>query len=66
LYFATDSGKIYLDANDQNKLLMGGGGTAVLYANDTTTVERPDGTYIISIDTLEDNSRIKEDDLIIN
>ena len=66
LYFATDSGKIYLDTNNQNKLLMGGGGTAVLYANDKTTIERPDGTYSISIDTLEDNSRIKEDDLIIN
>jgi uncharacterized protein YycO len=66
LYFATDSGKIYLDANDQNKLLMGGGGAAILYANDTTVIERPDGLYTLSIDTLKDNSKIKEDDLIIN
>lgn len=66
LYFATDTGKIYIDANDQNKVLMGGGGVALFYANDDTVEEKPDGTYIISIDTLEDSSALKIDSLIIN
>lgn len=66
LYFALDTGKIYLDANNENKILMGGGGASLLYANDSSIDERPDGTYILSIDTLEDSSNLKENDLIIN
>lgn len=66
IYFATDTGKIYLDANNENKILMGGGGASLLYANDSSIDERPDGTYILSIDTLEDSSNLKENDLIIN
>lgn len=66
IYFATDTGKIYLDADNENKILMGGGGASLLYANDSSVDARPDDTYIISMDTLEDSSNLKENDLIIN
>lgn len=66
VYFALDTGKIYLDANDENKILMGGGGASLLYANDTSIESLPDDTYVLSLDTLEDASNLKENDLIIN
>lgn len=66
VYFALDTGKIYLDANDENKILMGGGGASLLYANDTSVDSLPDDTYVLSLDTLEDASNLKENDLIIN
>ena len=66
IYFATDSGKIYIDANNQNKVLMGGGGTSLVYAYDTTVEEKPGEIYILSLDTIEDSSNLKPGDLIIN
>lgn len=66
IYFATDSGKIYIDANNQNKVLMGGGGTSLVYAYDTTVEEKPGEVYILSLDTIEDSSNLKSGDLIIN
>ena len=66
IYFATDSGKIYIDANNRNKVLMGGGGTSLVYAYDTTVEEKPGEIYILSLDTIEDSSSLKSGDLIIN
>ena len=66
IYFATDTGKIYIDANNQNKVLMGGGGAALLYAYDSTVEEKPGEIYILSLDTIEDASSLKPGDLIIN
>lgn len=67
LFFATDTGKIYLD-NEGQRIPMGGGGVAVLYADATEIVENIfDGTYTIQKVDLEDQKIIpKETDLIIN
>ena len=66
LYFATDSGKIFLDTVDK-RINVGGGGTAIYYASSTSVVERPDGSYWINKNNL-DNERVslKSGDLIIN
>lgn len=66
LYFATDTGKIYIDAEGKNKSLMGGGGTALFYAHDQSVEKKPGGIYLLSLDTLDSASNIKRDDLIIN
>lgn len=67
VYFATDTGKMYLDAEGQDKIPLGGSGAAVMYANSTDVVERADGTYIIPYSDLESEAATpKEDDLIIN
>lgn len=67
VYFATDTGKMYLDAEGQNKIPLGGSGAAVLYAASTAITERADGTYVIPYGDLEDESAVpKENDLIIN
>ena len=66
VYFATDSGKIYMDARQESKILMGGGGTSVLYANESNVIEYGD-MFQISLTSLEDEKAApKENDLIIN
>ena len=67
LFFATDTGKIYLH-NEGQKISMGGGGVSVLYANAEEVVENIfDGSYTIQINDLEDDKAFpKETDLIIN
>lgn len=65
VYFATDTGKIYLDSHGQ-RTPMGGGGVAVLYGSDTRVIENADGTYTLVLDSLEEDANPKQDDLIIN
>lgn len=65
VYFATDTGKIYLDTQG-SRVPMGGGGVAVLYASDTKVVENADGTYTVALDSLEEDANPKQDDLVIN
>lgn len=69
LYFATDTGKIYLDYDD-SRITMGGNGASVYYASDeSVTEDKVSGRFQISLDNLDnplDINNIKELDLIIN
>lgn len=67
IYFATDSGKIFLDTATE-RLTIGGGGVAVLYATaSSVSQDLTDLSYIIYYSDLEDQeSSPKKDDLIIN
>lgn len=66
VYFATDTGRIYLDYNGE-RLSMGGNGASVFYANDTDVQPNLFDHYYIDISTFADpNASIKTDDLIIN
>ena len=66
VYFATDTGRIFLDYEDQ-RLTMGGNGASLYYANDTEVVQDLLDNYYIDIDTILDaGSSLKANDLIIN
>ena len=67
VYFATDSGKIFLDA-DNGRITVGGGGVAVLYASaDEVKKDMTDFSYILYSSNLDDEEATpKKDDLIIN
>ena len=65
LYFATDTGKIFLGKDDEF-IPMGGGGVAILYAIGDV-IDNNDETYTIQQrDLLDDTATPKEDDLIIH
>lgn len=67
VYFATDTGKMYLDAEGISKIPLGGGGAAVLYAISSSATERADGTWSLPYSDLEDDTAVpKTTDLIIN
>ena len=70
IYFATDSGRIYLDTTEngmaKNKVAMGGSGASLFYAYDETVVKKPGDIHILTISTIDGSDTIKEDDLIIN
>lgn len=67
VYFATDTGKMYLDAEGTNKIPLGGGGAAVLYAISSSAIERADGSWSLPYNDLEDETAVpKATDLIIN
>lgn len=66
VYFATDTGRIYLDY-DNERIPMGGNGASLYYANDTDVVKDLLDNYFIDIDTIVDaGSSLKANDLIIN
>lgn len=66
LYFATDTGKIYMDKDGIRKP-MGGSGASVLYSSDNKVVDNLNDTYYIAMDTIEDeNASPKSSDLVIN
>lgn len=67
LYFATDTGKIFLDTVSE-RIVAGGSGAAVLYASaDEVNRNTANMTYEILLENLEDSKAIpKENDLIIN
>ena len=67
IYFATDSGKIYLDTATE-RVTIGGGGVAIIYASAKNVAQdKGDLKYILYTTDL-DNKEItpKKDDLIIN
>ena len=66
LYFATDSGKIYLDTDKENKILMGGGGTSLFYTDEAKVEAKPGEIYLLTLSAINDASNIKVNDLIIN
>jgi hypothetical protein len=39
IYFATDSGRIFIDSNGENKIPLGGGGVSIIYGNDSNVIE---------------------------
>lgn len=67
LYFATDSGKMFLDTSEE-RIIVGGGGVAVLYAEaKEITQDLIDFAYVIYSTDLDDEKAVpKKDDLIIN
>ena len=73
VYFATDTKKIYLDANGEDKLLMGGS-SGIFYGNMTLEEEPSEGQteFTFTLDQIEGNedpSRLNipnVDDLILN
>lgn len=72
LYFATDSGKIYLDTSDR-RIMVGGSGSgsgnsSILYANSKAITEHADRFFHIPVTELDDNTvtNVPEDTLIIN
>lgn len=66
IYFATDSGKIYLDT-DKERIIAGGSGAAVLYSNAEKVIANTDDTYTILFSYLDDQNALpKAEDLIIN
>lgn len=66
VYFATDTGRIYLDYNGQ-RLAMGGNGASLYYANDTDVKQDLLENYLLDYNTLADEeAKLKPDDLIIN
>lgn len=66
IYFATDTGKIYLDAQGE-RVTMGGNGVGVFYAQASSVVDRGDEVYILYMSDLEsEDASPRENDLIIN
>ena len=66
LYFAKDTGKIFLDVDGERKV-MGGSGAALYYANDTEVKVNFLDKYLIDVSTLEDpEASPQADDLILN
>ena len=67
IYFAVDTGNIYMDANGQAKIPLGGRGAAVLYSKVKGAQNAGDDNYTLYQDGLEDPSQtVREGDLIIN
>lgn len=66
LYFATDSGKILLDT-DEERITLGASGAAVFYSNADGLRANTDDTFTIPYVDLDDQNALpKKDDLIIN
>ena len=73
IYFATDTGKIYLDCYDsdhiqKNKLSVGGGGVSLVYGYDSSPIPTPEQEgevyFTLQLETLENN--VSVNDLILN
>ena len=65
IYFATDSGKIYVDSQGKRST-MGAAGAAIYYGTeDSPTEDKDTGHFLISIEAVEDKS-VKRGDLILN
>ena len=68
VYFASDTGKIFLDV-DGERVTMGGSGASLFYFEEDKVVELPNGAYQLRLSTMldgQDPNAIKEIDLIIN
>ncbi len=66
IYFATDTGKMYLDANSK-RISVGGAGAAIYYASSKTIVEGDDDYWLVSIgDMVNKNDIPTEGDIILN
>ena len=65
LYFATDSGKLYLDSATERKV-MGGSGASLYYAEDLGVETNAAKKYLIAREAVPGHNNVKMDDLIIN
>lgn len=67
LLFAEDTGKIYLDANDE-RILMGSNGVALFYGHDEKPQEDADSEvrFILTLSEIEDYKNCREGDLVLN
>ena len=69
VYFATDTGKIFIGANGEEKIVMGGSGASLFYSNAPANrvIENPEGTYTLPFNSLDDSkAQPKEDDFLVN
>ena len=67
VYFSTDTGKIFLDIDDTERIAVGGSGATVLYSSAEKVIANTDDTYTILYSNLDDqNASPKSGDLIIN
>lgn len=67
LYFTTDTGKIFMDVSNDERITLGGSGASLYYSLCENVIENVDDTYSLPISSLEDSSaKPKEGDLIIN
>lgn len=66
VYFASDTGKIYVDLDNENRIAMGGAGVSVLYGHAPTTEPDDQGYYTLEFDHLEEEVTPKAGDLILN
>ena len=67
VYFATDTGNIFIDSKGQSKIPMGGRGAAVIYTNGTAVQNSDDDYYSLSVDSLVNaDDTVKNGDLLIN
>lgn len=66
VYFASDTGKIYVDLDNEHRIAMGGSGVAVLYGNASGLEADEQGYYSLGFDVLEEEVLPKEGDLILN
>lgn len=70
VYFAEDTGKMYLATDTYTKMVLGGAGISVFYGQIGEIQEdtSADNSYILKMSGLEDNDakNLKENDLIIN
>lgn len=64
LLIATDTGQMFLDISNQERVAVGGSGVAVIYANDTAPYKITDTQYSLTRNGVDE--RVKTDDLIIN
>lgn len=68
VYYASDTGKIFLDV-DGERVTMGGSGASLFYFEENNVAELPNGAYQLNLANMadgQDPSAIKENDLIIN
>lgn len=66
IYYATDSGKIFLDSNGK-RITMGGSGVAIYYGNAGNLEENAEKVYNFPKDALEEIDKTpRENDLILN
>ena len=67
VYFATDTGNIFIDAQGIARIPMGGRGAAIIYANATFVQNSGDDYYTFYMDELENpDDKLKIGDLVIN
>ena len=67
VYFSTDTGKIFLDIDNTERIAVGGSGATVLYSSAEKVIANTDDTYTILYSNLDDqNASPKSGDLIIN
>ncbi len=72
IYFATDTGKIYLDCinngEEKNKMSVGGGGVSLIYGQDYAPIaaseEENNNLFSLRLTSLE--QKVRENDLILN